>query len=94
MIRVLLDTHAFLWMAQGYENLSDTAIKLIEDPQNQWFLSVASVWEITIKSAQGKLKVTLPISKLVEDYVKGNGIHLLGATPAHFDELFALPLIG
>ena len=82
MIRVLLDTHAFLWMAQGYENLSDTAIKLIEDPQNQWFLSVASVWEITIKSAQGKLKVTLPISKLVEDYVKGNGIHLLGATPA------------
>ena len=39
MIRVLLDTHAFLWMAQGYENLSDTAIKLIEDPQNQWFLN-------------------------------------------------------
>ena len=92
MTRVLLDTHAFLWMAQGYENLSDTAVELIEDPQNHWLLSVASIWEITIKSARGKLKVTLPISRLIQEYVDGNGIELLAVTPAHFDALFKLPM--
>ena len=89
--RVLLDTHAFLWMMQGYENLSQTAVDLIENPENQWFLSVASVWEITIKSVKGKLKVSLPISRLIEKYVEGNSIELVKVTAAHFDALHGLP---
>ena len=51
IVRLLLDTHAFLWFAAGDARLSSRARRRIEDPGNDKFLSVASVWEIAIKTA-------------------------------------------
>ncbi|WP_242044774.1 type II toxin-antitoxin system VapC family toxin [Anabaena azotica] len=47
-MRLMLDTHTFLWFIEGSLNLSDTAKNLIEDQRNQRFLSVASLWEMSI----------------------------------------------
>jgi PIN domain nuclease of toxin-antitoxin system len=54
-MRVLLDTHAFLWWNTDDPKLSQTARDVIADGHNEIFLSVASAWEIAIKAARGSL---------------------------------------
>ena len=60
-MRYLVDTHVFLWWLAGDKKLPDSFRSVIENPQNQVFISVASFWEISIKTKQGKLplKTTL-----------------------------------
>jgi PIN domain nuclease of toxin-antitoxin system len=54
-MKVLLDTHTFLWWNTEDPQLSSRAREMIADGQNEVFLSAASVWEISIKTAKGKL---------------------------------------
>ena len=54
-MRLLLDTHTFLWWTTEDPQLSVHASNLIADGHNQLFLSVVSIWEIAIKAAKGKL---------------------------------------
>ena len=54
-MRLLLDTHTFLWWNTEDPQLSVRARELIADGQNEIFLSAASAWEISIKAAKGKL---------------------------------------
>ncbi len=57
-MRILLDTHAFLWWVTDSDELSRRARRLIGDGRNEIFFSAASAWEIAIKS--GLHRVTLP----------------------------------
>ena len=50
-MKLLLDTHLLLWQASMPEQLSVDALKLIEQPSNELFFSVASLWEASIKFA-------------------------------------------
>jgi len=54
-LRLLLDTHTFLWASADDRRLSDSARGLIEDPTNTVYLSVVSAWEIAIKFARGRI---------------------------------------
>jgi len=54
-MKLLLDTHAFLWFITGDKRLSASAVASIRDPHNDAFLSVAAVWEAIIKYHLGKL---------------------------------------
>jgi PIN domain nuclease of toxin-antitoxin system len=54
-MRLLLDTHTFLWLVEGSPNLSEAAQAALTDPLNELFLSVASAWELAIKIGNGKL---------------------------------------
>jgi PIN domain nuclease of toxin-antitoxin system len=90
-VRILLDTHIFLWFISGDSKLDETSRELIEDADNERYLSVASIWEITIKSSLGRLDVPLPVSALVRDHVWANAIELLAITPEHLDVLYGLP---
>jgi PIN domain nuclease of toxin-antitoxin system len=56
-MRLLLDTHVLLWWLDG-QPLSDAASTAIADPANEVFISSASMWEISIKSEQGKLRIS------------------------------------
>lgn len=64
-MKLLLDTHAFLWFCQGNAALSATAKVLIEDPNNRKLISVASCWEIAIKAALKKLTLGEPSSTYI-----------------------------
>jgi PIN domain nuclease of toxin-antitoxin system len=64
-MKLLLDTHAFLWFIMGSANLSTNARALIEDPANERFLSVASLWEIAIKTSIGRLSLSSPFGDLI-----------------------------
>lgn len=54
-MRLLLDTHAFLWWLEGNSRLPQTARESIADDENDVLISAASAWEITIKHQSGKL---------------------------------------
>jgi PIN domain nuclease of toxin-antitoxin system len=90
-MKILLDTHTFLWFIEGNLNLSNIARNLIEDQNNQRFLSVASLWEMSIKVSIGKLELGMAFPELVKREVYGNAIKLLSIQPNHLDELAKLP---
>jgi len=89
-MRLLLDTHTFLWFIDGNLELSSYGRQLIEEPANERFLSVASLWEMSIKNSLGRLKIPLPFTKLVTEQVYGNAIKLLHIAPKHLDVLRTL----
>ena len=64
-MRLLLDTHTFIWFFAGDSQRSSIERILIEDEDNNKLLSVASVWEMAIKKSQGNLNFTLPF----QDYI-------------------------
>jgi len=53
-MKLLLDTHLLLWAAEGFEYLPPDAQTLMNDPENELFFSVASLWEIVIKCGLGR----------------------------------------
>jgi PIN domain nuclease of toxin-antitoxin system len=90
-VKILLDTNAFLWFISGDAKIPERARQLIENPSNGRFLSIASLWEISIKSSLGRLKVPTPLADLVRDHVQANSIELLAISPEHLDHLLKLP---
>lgn len=89
--KFLLDTHTFLWFITANPKLSHDARLLIEDMTNKRLLSIASLWEMTIKASQGKLKLSMPFADLVTTQIQGNAINLLSITPEHLKVMFTLP---
>lgn len=90
-MRILLDTHTFLWFLEGSSRLSATARGLIEESSNQPFLSVASLWEMAIKISLGKLKLERPFDSLIPEQLELNGIELLGINLSHAAAVITLP---
>lgn len=90
-MRLLLDTHTFLWFISGDAQLSSKARELISDPENEVLLSVASLWEIVIKAALGKLRLAGSFEDVIPSQIQSNDIELLGIGLAHLGELSRLP---
>jgi PIN domain nuclease of toxin-antitoxin system len=90
-VRLLLDTHTFLWFIDGDTALSPYARRLIEDRTNERLLSVASLWEMAIKASLGRLTLTLSFTDLMVEHVHGNAIELFEILPRHLDVLTTLP---
>jgi PIN domain nuclease of toxin-antitoxin system len=57
-MKALLDTHTFLWWDTDNPRLSSHAKEIIADKRNEIYLSAASVWEMAIKTAKGKLDLS------------------------------------
>jgi PIN domain nuclease of toxin-antitoxin system len=76
-VRLLLDTHSFLWFIEGDNRLPRNARQLIADIENDAWISVASLWEIAIKASLGKLNLLQPFAELIPDQLHRNIIRLL-----------------
>lgn len=85
-MNLLLDTHAFIWFFNGDDKLGPTARNLIEDPSNTCWLSIASLWEISIKTSIGKLALRGKLVE-VEGFMAAGAIRLL---PIYFEHLLRL----
>ena len=83
-MRILLDTHSFLWFVAGDARIGSTARSLIADLNNTALLSIASLWEIAIKVSLGKLTLTEPYETLIAEQLALNAINVL---PIDFDDL-------
>jgi len=90
-MKLLLDTQIFIWWADAPERLSQDMLSALENETNSLFLSVASVWEMQIKTQLGKLKLSLPLKELVESQREANDLQLLSVELAHVLTLDALP---
>ena len=90
-MKLLLDTHTFLWFINGDPRLSQRAQEWIEDPEHERYLSIASLWEITIKVSLGKLRLPSSITQLIDEHVLGNAIRILPIRPQHLGRLASLP---
>ena len=91
-MKILLDTHIFIWWADQPERLSPAALSALEDEANELLLSVASVWEMQIKIQLGKLKLRLPLKEVVKDQQETNDLTVSPVTLTHVLALDALPL--
>ena len=92
MIKLLLDTHTFIWWDSSPNHLSDTVMNLLTNPNNIKLLSVASIWEMQIKSSLGKLDLKLSLDKIIEGQVKENDFEILPIFQNHVLYLEQLPL--
>jgi len=61
-VRLLVDTHIFLWWCADDRRLGSAEREAIRNPANEVYLSAASVWEIVLKQALGRLRVPEPAS--------------------------------
>ncbi len=91
-MRVLLDTHTFLWFILDDPLLSTTAKALIEDSSNSIAVSPASYWEIAIKIKLGKYALPMPYQAFMESHLAANDFDILPIMPKHTALLIEMPL--
>ncbi len=90
-MRVLLDTHTFLWWNLDDPQLSAAARAIIADGGNTIFLSAVVAWEIAIKAAKGRLTLPEPADRYVSNRL---ALHAFAALPveiSHALEVTNLP---
>ena len=90
-MRVLLDTHVFLWWVEGDRALPAKARAALADPANECLLSLASAWELAIKAGLGKLKLALPVKRYIVENVAANDFRMLDIGIAHIGRVETLP---
>jgi PIN domain nuclease of toxin-antitoxin system len=90
-MRLLLDTHVFIWWDSEPRKLSPQVLALCQDSENELVLSVVSLWEIQIKSRIDKVRLRLPLPNLVQAQQESNGVELLPLTAFHVYGLDDLP---
>ena len=88
-MRLLIDSNAFLWWSEASPRLGTSARQAIGDPANEVVISIAALWEITIKTSLGKL--TVPSN--IETMVMTQGFSVLHIDFDHLRRVAALPRI-
>lgn len=88
-MNLILDTHAFIWFLNGDNQLKASIVNLITDTSNRCFLSIASVWEIAIKSSLHKLELQGDFRQIAH-FLNDNNIELLPITFEHIQRLIGL----
>jgi PIN domain nuclease of toxin-antitoxin system len=92
-VRVLLDTHAFLWWVLEDPRLSDRARGVIAAPETDVVVSAVSAWEISIKAASHRLDLPEPARTYVPSRIAANGFRELQVTVEHAVGVAGLPPI-
>lgn len=91
VVRVLLDTHAFLWWILGSPKLSELARETIAEESNELLFSVVSGWEISIKVGVGKLELPDTPKDFVTEQILLNDLKVLPVDLNHALRVYELP---
>ena len=101
MARYLLDTHVFIWFVMGDRRLSREVDRIIRDSANQIYLSIVSIWEISIKQGLGKMpplpdepEALISSSELLPLHIEINHAKLAGRLPLHHRDPFDRMLVA
>ena len=92
-MRVLLDTHTFLWWITDNKQLSATSRDVIGNSQNELFLSAASGWEMAIKARIGKLELPANFEQFIAEQLQQNAITGLPIQMSHALHVYTLPVL-
>jgi PIN domain nuclease of toxin-antitoxin system len=94
---LLLDTHTFIWYYNGAKELSPVAKRLITDSKGDFYVSIISLWEITIKVGLGKLDLEKPLDEFIKDFafqgyqilpINLSNLLIYGSLPHHHKDPF------
>ncbi len=89
----LLDTSAFLWFVSGDRKLSTLARRVLEESDDEFYLSLASIWELAIKANLGRgLELPRPFAEFVEIELYAERIQILKIELAHVKRVAIMPL--
>jgi PIN domain nuclease of toxin-antitoxin system len=91
-VKLLLDTHVFIWWFNEPEKLSKKVLAACEDNKNELTLSVASIWEMQIKMQLGKLRLTHSIKDLISTHRATYDLQILPIFLNHILALDNLPV--
>ena len=91
-MRLLVDTHCWLWMSVAPERIARNALRYLTKDQNELLLSAASVWEIVIKYSLGKLTLPVAPSELVPQLMTDTRTYPLAIQHNHAFRVGQLPL--
>lgn len=91
-MKLLLDTHAFIWLDSQADRLSQKPRAAINDQNNSLYVSTASLWETQIKTQLGKLSLQKPLKQIVEEQQQSNQLLILPVIFTHVLALGDLPL--
>jgi PIN domain nuclease of toxin-antitoxin system len=90
-MRLLLDTHALIWWLEGNTRLPPRCRAAIADARNDVRVSVASIWEIGIKAANGKLPSCVPFVGRWRQYLASQSFETVEVGVDHVDRASTLP---
>jgi len=90
-MKILLDTHTFLWWITDSPQLSPRVREIIRDARNDLFLSAASGWEMAIKAKLGKLDLPDNLEGFISEQLAINAIHGLPVQMSHALHVYVLP---
>ena len=90
-MRLLVDTHVFLWWVEGDRVLPAKVRAALANPENECLISLVSAWELTIKASLGKLKLARPVQRYVVEHVTANGFRFLDIRMPHIGRIQTLP---
>jgi len=88
----ILDTHVVLWMVLDSEKLPNTIREIVSDNSNHKFVSIATLWEISIKNRIDKLPLPQGLSAIFSE-VEALGIGIFGVERNHIKTYNKLPLL-
>ena len=91
-MKLLLDTHVFLWWIERNPHLSARASALIADPDSEVFVSIVTVWEIAIKAALEQLEMPVGLGAFLRRQLQSNGFESLPITFEHAVAVRDLPM--
>ena len=91
MTPVLLDTHVFVWALVDTARVPDAAWPVLQDPTQPLLLSIASAWELAIKSAMGRIDLPGGVQRFVAEGCRQTDVQLLGIDLAHTAEVARMP---
>jgi len=92
-VRLLLDTHALLWAVEDPKRLSPVVRRRIENGRNRVFVSLASLWELAIKGAVGRLETSRPLDVIIEDALELHGFEQMDLRIDHALRIAKLPAL-
>ena len=92
-MKFLLDSHVFVWMRQEPHRIGVDAISEMLLTSSELFLSLATIWELQIKTDLGKFTFGSPLDAVVEDEIQVNSLVLLPVEQTHIYNLANLPKI-
>ena len=90
-MKLLLDTHALLWFLADDPQLSEKSAQHIESLDHVKYVSVAALWEITLKLGNGKLSLTGKFDEVFPASLERNGFEVLPAELPHLSRLLTMP---
>ena len=91
-MRYLLDTHAVIWYAEDSSEIPKKVIDIIDNPENEIYISAVSLWEIALKVSLGKLDLELPLDEFLTN-IRNRDFVFLQIEDEYLNKLLGLSFV-